>query len=207
MGNFDRDNRRPDRDFNRGFGGGGRSFGGGNRFGGGNNSRPVMHKATCSECGADCEIPFRPTGDRPVYCSKCFEKQGNSGGSSNRPNRFGGGERRERTNFEDRQMHDTICAKCGKECKVPFAPRAGKPVFCDDCFEKGGKGNLSEVVEQINVLNSKVDKLIKFLMPETLVEKTEKIKIKKEEVLKDVVKEKKEKRKSVSKKVSAKKKK
>jgi len=32
----------------------------------------TMHKATCSECGEICEVPFRPTGDKPVYCNKCF---------------------------------------------------------------------------------------------------------------------------------------
>lgn len=35
-----------------------------------------MHHATCSECGQDCEVPFRPTGDRPVYCSNCFKSKG-----------------------------------------------------------------------------------------------------------------------------------
>lgn len=37
-------------------------------------SRPVsMHSATCGSCGKDCEVPFRPTGDRPVYCKNCFD--------------------------------------------------------------------------------------------------------------------------------------
>lgn len=31
-----------------------------------------MHKATCSECGKMCEVPFRPTGEKPVFCSNCF---------------------------------------------------------------------------------------------------------------------------------------
>jgi CxxC-x17-CxxC domain-containing protein len=42
-------------------------------FGGGRSSsdRP-MFRTTCSKCGADCQVPFRPTGERPVYCDKCF---------------------------------------------------------------------------------------------------------------------------------------
>lgn len=52
MGNFD----------NRKFG---RSFGGPRE----------MHKAKCSECGAECEVPFKPSGDRPVYCKECFRKK------------------------------------------------------------------------------------------------------------------------------------
>lgn len=33
-----------------------------------------MHPATCAACGAKTQVPFRPTGDRPVYCSDCFNK-------------------------------------------------------------------------------------------------------------------------------------
>jgi CxxC-x17-CxxC domain-containing protein len=40
-----------------------------------------MYKTTCSNCGKDCEIPFVPTGDRPVFCSECFEKMGGSSSS------------------------------------------------------------------------------------------------------------------------------
>ncbi len=34
-----------------------------------------LFKATCSECGKNCEVPFRPTGDKPVFCSDCFNKK------------------------------------------------------------------------------------------------------------------------------------
>jgi len=33
-----------------------------------------MYKTVCSSCGRDCEVPFRPSGDKPVFCSNCFEK-------------------------------------------------------------------------------------------------------------------------------------
>ncbi len=114
MRNFDRDNRndtRGPRFEKKGFGGpkkfGGdreRSFdkprfGGGDRGGFGRNSgggRPMMHEATCSACGNSCQVPFKPNGRKPIFCSTCFEKQG--GGASNertfdRP-RFGGREER-----------------------------------------------------------------------------------------------------------------
>jgi len=32
-----------------------------------------MHKATCGDCGNECEIPFKPKEDRPVYCKECFQ--------------------------------------------------------------------------------------------------------------------------------------
>ncbi|MBN2121979.1 hypothetical protein JW721_02895 [Candidatus Micrarchaeota archaeon] len=35
----------------------------------------------------------------------------------------------------EREMHDAVCAKCGKPCKVPFKPTEGRPVYCRDCFK------------------------------------------------------------------------
>ena len=34
-----------------------------------------MHKAVCSDCGAETEVPFKPTEGRPVYCRDCFAKR------------------------------------------------------------------------------------------------------------------------------------
>lgn len=34
-----------------------------------------MHKATCSECNQECEVPFKPTEGKPVFCKDCFMKR------------------------------------------------------------------------------------------------------------------------------------
>jgi len=34
-----------------------------------------MHKATCAECGKECEVPFKPTEGRDVFCQDCFKKK------------------------------------------------------------------------------------------------------------------------------------
>jgi CxxC-x17-CxxC domain-containing protein len=31
-----------------------------------------MHKATCSKCKKECEVPFKPTEGKPVYCKECY---------------------------------------------------------------------------------------------------------------------------------------
>ena len=31
-----------------------------------------MHKAICSDCKKECEVPFKPTEGKPVYCKDCF---------------------------------------------------------------------------------------------------------------------------------------
>lgn len=66
-------------------------FGGGNRGGFRRNNfhrgPREMHKAVCSECGKDCEVPFKPTEGKPVFCRDCFikkkkaEEEGSSGNS------------------------------------------------------------------------------------------------------------------------------
>jgi len=200
MGNFNRNGKRSGGGFSRNF-----SDNRSKRFSGRDGSRPTMNKAVCSKCGADCEVPFKPTGDRPVFCSSCFEKQG--GGRSNKFSN----ERHERSRFEDKQMHDAICAKCGKDCQVPFRPIPGKPVFCNDCFGRGENvsKDSGEVIEQIKILNAKIDKLMGMLTQNTLIEKIEKPEIEKEIMIKKVVAENKEKTKIkiAPNKISAKKKK
>lgn len=58
----------------RGGGRGGRG-GGFGRGGGGYDRGPrEMHKTICSDCGQECEVPFKPTEGRPVYCRDCFPK-------------------------------------------------------------------------------------------------------------------------------------
>tara|TARA_B100000809_G_C14897496_1_gene445011 strand:+ start:270 stop:701 length:432 start_codon:yes stop_codon:yes gene_type:complete len=41
-----------------------------------------MYPINCAECGNDAMVPFRPRGDRPVYCSDCFSKMRTESSSS-----------------------------------------------------------------------------------------------------------------------------
>ncbi len=34
-----------------------------------------MHKATCAECKQECEVPFKPTEGKPVFCRDCYSKR------------------------------------------------------------------------------------------------------------------------------------
>ena len=57
-------------------------------YGGGGYERPrrEMHSATCSRCGKEALVPFVPRGDKPVYCSDCFQQRG----GNNRGGGYGG---------------------------------------------------------------------------------------------------------------------
>ena len=48
--------------------------------------RREMFDVTCTQCGKDARVPFKPTGSKPVLCSDCFSKDGGdrrSSGSAN----------------------------------------------------------------------------------------------------------------------------
>ena len=60
----------------------------GNRFGGRgggfgrdrDSSERQMHDVICSKCGNECQVPFKPTGNKPVLCSDCFRQDGEGQG-------------------------------------------------------------------------------------------------------------------------------
>lgn len=146
--------------FNQG-GRGGRSggYGGGNRGGfggrgGGFRGGNRMHQAVCDECGNQCEVPFKPTGDRPVLCNGCF-KGGGKGGFQPR----GGGR-----DFGEKKMFKAVCADCGNQCEVPFKPTGERPVLCSDCFGGGGAKSASRqndsIKRELDRINKKLDQIL-----------------------------------------------
>lgn len=168
--------------FNRGRSGGGNFKRGG--FGGRGSDRPVtMHQAICDTCRQNCEVPFRPTSGKPVFCKNCF--------AGNRSSDSMGSERRnfERpTNFDEKRMFEAVCDECGSSCKVPFAPRGDKPIYCSNCFgEKKGAGNKengqcqSQCIAQFEALNQKLDRILKLLDPEIILKVDEVSDLKPEE--------------------------
>jgi len=58
---------------------------GSSRFGDRERRPMEMHSAVCDSCGQKCEVPFRPTGSKPVLCRDCFKKGGRSSDSRSLP--------------------------------------------------------------------------------------------------------------------------
>ncbi len=117
------------RDYNR------NSRSGGGRYGGGDfrrrdSGRREMHKAVCDECGKSCEVPFRPSRDKPIYCSNCFE--GKDSGSQRRPSRRGSGRsdfgKRDDTNKQLLEQVSSLNAKLDRILKVIESSVEKKPV-------------------------------------------------------------------------------
>ena len=134
------------------------------------SGRPTMHHATCNNCGKDCEVPFKPTGGKPIYCSSCFEKNQDDGpkkyGKERNDRKFSSGDSRKRS-FGDRDsvMHNAVCDNCGVDCEVPFRPTKGKPIYCDKCFGNTKEKDTDQLKTEFETLNKKLDKILEILTP------------------------------------------
>ena len=79
----------------------------------------------CKDCGEEFVFPageqefYASKGfvNEPQRCKKCRDAKKNAGRAP-------------------REMHEAICAKCGKPAMVPFVPRDDRPVYCSECFAK-----------------------------------------------------------------------
>jgi CxxC-x17-CxxC domain-containing protein len=86
----------------------------------------------CVECGAvfvfsagEQEL-FAQRGymNEPKRCPTCRESRRARRGVSNDSFR------------PQRQMYPAVCASCGQETEVPFEPRQGRPVYCNECYSQ-----------------------------------------------------------------------
>ncbi len=47
-----------------------------------------------------------------------------------------------------REMHDAVCAQCGKACKVPFEPKEDRPVYCSKKKKKIQEAEQAEQADE-----------------------------------------------------------
>lgn len=47
--------------------------GGGGRGGYGGRPQRQLYDAVCAGCGIQTQVPFQPTGAKPVYCRDCYQ--------------------------------------------------------------------------------------------------------------------------------------
>ena len=91
----------------------------------------VDKELTCLDCGSTFtfsteeqeQFATRDYTNEPKRCLLCrASRKARNGSSSGYTTR--------------RQMYPAVCADCGKETEVPFAPREGRPVYCSRCYDK-----------------------------------------------------------------------
>lgn len=103
-----------------------------------------LHKAVCHTCGKECEVPFRPNGKKPVFCSICFDKQGNTGSG-----KFGQ-KNYDRPRFEERR----------------------RPEF-ERKNDGGDNRSMEHLKEQMSQLHGKLDRILQALETRTERKETE----------------------------------
>lgn len=175
-----------------------------NRNNGRGGSRE-MFDAVCDKCGDHCKVPFKPTGNKPIFCSNCFEKQGGSDSRNSRNNRRDRSRDKSRNRSfskgsRDREMHSAICDECGMECEIPFKPSTDKPIYCSDCFAKKNEGNSrggsrsNDFEKQFQAINEKLDEILQILslvkdteLKKTITKSKKKVVAKKKAVKKNII--------------------
>ncbi len=140
--------------FGGGRSGGSERFGGNDRGGdrGGRDDRgsrsggsPELFSAVCTACKKQCEVPFRPSADKPVYCRDCFMNHDKGFVQDTRPN-----PRREGGDFK-RESHSSQRDTQYSRPEI----NAGQKSAGND-----------ELKKQIAILESKVNRIIELLTVE-----------------------------------------
>ena len=124
---------------------------------GGYGARPPVQlfKTICSQCGKSCEVPFRPTGDKPVYCNDCF------GATKDRV----GGRSFEKRDFKPRVSYGS---------RESFTPPAAPDKRIDDLKRQLDtiQGKLNDIMQLITV--TKIGEVVKDKAKEKEVESKKK---------------------------------
>ena len=132
--------------FGQGRGGnGGGSFDRGSKSGG-RSSGQELFSAVCSTCGKSCEVPFKPNGEKPVYCSACFGKNRDDNASFER-----GGDRNEGFRNNNR-TESTPYQKSERSYQAPVATA-------------NVERELTEVKQQLAKIELQLNRILGFVNP------------------------------------------
>ncbi len=124
-------------------------------------SRHEMFPAVCDNCGKECEVPFKPSGNKPVYCSDCFEKIGNNSKNNDRPFRS-----------NDFNRHDNSRDEWGTNKRES---------------QNSSANSNQDLKQQLDAINVKLNQILKALEPKANESKkveTKEVAVKKEKPVK-----------------------
>jgi len=150
-----------------------------NNRSGGDRGFKRMYPAVCDKCGRECEVPFKPTGEKPVYCSSCFERKDNNSGQRN----------------YQYQRDDQKRSSYGSNRGYGSNKSYGNRDFGNKRFENRSPApKQPQNSRQLDMVIEKLDKIIYLLSEKKAVikaKKVKKVKVKKEKVKVKAKKEKK----------------
>jgi CxxC-x17-CxxC domain-containing protein len=129
-------------------------------WGGRDDRQKEMYSATCANCGKPCEVPFRPTNGKPVYCRDCFGKvEGREG--TPRKEFSGGRDREQAPRFENNRGNDEVQKQLANlNTKLDRLIQAVEglakvPAPVSETPKKAAKGFLAKAAEKKTAKNAK----------------------------------------------------
>jgi len=105
-----------------------------------------MFQAVCAECGKSCEVPFKPTGSKPVLCRDCFRATQPQDRRDDR-----------RDSYRDNHRDERRTERRPREIET-YSPGIS------------GMKSTEHFDQQFNLLNEKLDRILKRLTPTYLRE-------------------------------------
>lgn len=116
----------------------------------------TFHKAVCADCKKTCEVPFRPNGEKPVFCRDCFGAKKGSDDRNDRNDRNDRGDRGDRGG--ERPSYESKAPAHIWSDRNPSVPSYAKPDTKSQVNEEM-KRQISDILYKVDKLTHLVEKL------------------------------------------------
>ncbi len=112
---------------------------------------------TCADCGTECQVPFVPKTDRPVYCSDCFRQNKPQDSRNDRYSRDDRGSRYSRNDRGSRYSNDRD-SRSSRDNFRSKKPKMDKFLKKQETFYSGGSEKFYNTLKEklFEILGGKV---------------------------------------------------
>jgi CxxC-x17-CxxC domain-containing protein len=133
------DKKEPNRNSNR-ENGPSRSFrNSGDDRGSRDDGRSESTTVTCSDCSVECQVPFVPRTNKPVYCSDCFRQHKPQDSGDDRGSRY---------SRDDRGSRSSSGRESRKDSSSSRKPRSDKFLRKQESFYSNGSDKFFETIKE-----------------------------------------------------------
>ena len=118
------------------------------------DSRGESTTVTCSDCGTECQVPFVPRTNKPVYCSDCFRQNkpqdsgSDRGSRDDRGSRYSRDDRGSRYSRDDRSSRSSSGRESRKDSSSSRKPRNDKFLRKQESFYSNGSDKFYETIKE-----------------------------------------------------------
>ena len=110
---------------------------------------------TCADCGTECQVPFVPKTDRPVYCSDCFRQ---NKPQDSRNDRYSRDDRSSRYSRDDRSSKSSYGKESSRGDFRSKKPKSDKFLKKQESFYSNGSEKFYESLKEklFEILGGKI---------------------------------------------------